>query len=172
MRTLSLILLTAAFAPAQNVVLTELKSLYEGHRRNIMESAEKIPADRYSFRPSDDVMTVRGQFGHIADVNYSICSAIKDEPNPWKGNLEKRELDKAGFLAELTKSYDYCMAALNGTTDSALGQTIKRGTSERTRAWYALHLLEHMTLHYGNLITYMRIQKMVPPETERRQLKK
>lgn len=169
MKRLFCFLALASAASAQNVMLTELKGLYQGQWRNIAEAAEKIPTDRYPFRPVDEVMTVRGLLGHIADANYSLCSGVKNEPNPWKGNLEKRELDKAAFIAELNKSYDYCIAALDGATDAAMADKIKRGTSERTRAWYALHLLEHMTMHYGNLITYMRIQKIVPPETERQQ---
>jgi uncharacterized damage-inducible protein DinB len=35
-----------------------------------------------------------------------------------------------------------------------------------------MHLLDHTALHYGNLITYLRIKGLVPPETERRQAQK
>jgi uncharacterized protein YciI len=48
---------------------------------------------------------------------------------------------------------------------------VKRGTREVVKANSGVHILWHPSLHYGNLITYMRLKGIVPPETERAQTK-
>lgn len=164
MRISIALLAFAASSFAQDPVMTALRSLYDGHRRNILEAAAKVPEKDFGFRPTPDVMTFGQQLAHIADVNHSICASLKGEKNPG-GGLAHKHLDHMSFLAAVEQSFDYCKGALGATTDAQLAEM----QGQRTRAWNALHLLEHMTMHYGNLITYMRIRGLVPPETERRQ---
>lgn len=161
----------AAFAAsclAQDPVLKSLKGQVDMFRQNILEAAEKAPASIYDFKPSPDVMSFHQQLAHIADANYSICSPLKNEANPNTSPIEKKAPGK-DVIPAVKASFDYCDAALNAMTDSNLAATIKRGTSERPVAYYAFHLLDHVSLHYGNMITYMRLKGIVPPETERRQ---
>lgn len=165
--------LAATFTFAQDATVAALRSLYEGQQANIVAAAEKIKESDYGFAPSHDVMSVKAILSHLGDVNYSICSSLKGEKNPSAGAIDKRATAKAEVLTALNESYAYCGAVLGGMKDADLAATYQAGATTRTKAWNALHLLEHMTLHYGNIITYMRIRGQVPPETERRmQMKK
>jgi uncharacterized damage-inducible protein DinB len=163
-----LVAVSAAACPAQDVVVRTLKAQVGTFRQNMLEAADKMPASDYSFKPSPDVMSFHQQLAHVADANYSLCSALKNEANPNQGTLEKKAAGK-DVIPALKASFDYCSSALDGLTDAKLAETIKRGTAERPLAYYALHLLDHVALHYGNLITYQRLKGIVPPETERRQ---
>ncbi|MBI4892366.1 MAG: DinB family protein [Acidobacteria bacterium] len=158
----------AALCSAQTTAVNALKGQVDGIRQNIMEAAEKAPLSVYSYKPADGVMTFHQQLAHIADANYSICAPLKNnEANPNQGPTEEKAAGK-DVIPALKASFDYCDAALATLTDAGLAGTIKRGTSERPAAYYAFHLLDHIALHYGNLITYMRANNIVPPETERR----
>ncbi|MBI5280960.1 MAG: DinB family protein [Candidatus Solibacter usitatus] len=159
----------AGLAPAQDVVAKNLTALFAGYRVNIMEALGKVKPEDYGFKPSPDVRTMREQFAHIADANYSICSGLKGEANPNTSPLEQKDLGKPELTKAVADSFDYCMAAMEGWSDAKFSEMVKRGTTERPKAYHALHLLEHTGLHYGNLVTYMRMKGMVPPETERRQ---
>jgi uncharacterized damage-inducible protein DinB len=159
----------AALASAQDVTMAALRSLYEGQQANIVAAAEKMRDSDLEFRPSHDVMSTKAILAHLGDVNYSICASLKGEKSPSAGAIEKRIANKAELLTALNESYAYCGGVLGGMKDANLAETYQAGQTTRTKAWHALHLLEHMTLHYGNIITYMRIRGMVPPETERRQ---
>lgn len=159
----------ASFACGQEVAVAALRNLYEGQQANIVAAAEKMKDSDLAFAPSHDVMSAKAILAHLGDVNYSICASLKGEKNPSAGAIEKRTTTKAELLTALNESYAYCNAVLGGMKDANLAETYQAGQATRTKAWNALHLLEHMTLHYGNLITYMRIRGMVPPETERRQ---
>lgn len=158
----------AAACQAEDTVVKTLKAQVDSFRQNALEAAEKVSAADYAYKPTPDVMSFHQMLAHIADANYSICSPLKNEANPNTAPLEKKTTGK-DVIPALKASFDYCDAALTALDDAKLAATIKRGTTERPLAYYALHLLDHTALHYGNLITYMRLKGVVPPETERRQ---
>ena len=155
----------------QDAVAKSLKSLFEGYRVNLNEALAKVKESDYDFKPAPEVNTLRGMMAHIADANFSICAGMKPEPNPNQNPNKVSWLEKNPGKAELTRaindSFDYCEAVMEGWTDAKFAETVKRGNTERVKAYSALHLLEHTALHYGNLITYMRMKGVVPPETER-----
>ena len=153
----------------QDAAVAALRNLYEGQQANIVAAAEKMRDSDLEFRPSHDVMNTKAILAHIGDTNYGICSSLKGEKNPSAGGIEKRTATKAELISALNESYVYCNGVLGGMKDANLAETYPAGQTTRTKAWNAMHLLEHMTMHYGNIITYMRIRGMVPPETERRQ---
>jgi uncharacterized damage-inducible protein DinB len=163
------LLAAAGMAFAQDTTMAALRSLYDGQRANIVAATEKMRDSDLEFKPSHDVMSTKAILAHIGDVNYSICATLKGEKNPSAGAIEKRAASKAELLVALNESYAYCDVVLGGMKDANLAETYQAGQTTRTKAWNAIHLLEHMTMHYGNIITYMRIRGMVPPETERRQ---
>jgi uncharacterized damage-inducible protein DinB len=169
LRLLGIALLAAAGATPQTAAIKTARSLADSYRQNILESAAKLPEADYNFKPSPDVMTVREMLAHIGDANYSICSPLKGDTNANPNPLGKRSLSKAELIDGVKASFDYCLGALDATTDAQLGEMYKRGTVERPKAYAVMHLLDHTALHYGNLITYLRIKGLVPPETERRQ---
>lgn len=157
----------AACCQAEDAVVKALKGQMDGFRQNTLEAAAKVAAADYAFKPAPEVMSFHQLLAHITDANYSICAPLKNEANPNTTATEKKAAGK-DVIPALTASFDYCDAALAGLDDAKLATKIKRGTTERPLAYYALHLLDHTALHYGNLITYMRLKGVVPPETERR----
>ncbi len=165
-KTLMLGLLAWLPLCADDVVARNLKALFDGYKQNMLESAAKISDADYRFKPSPDVMTVHELLGHMTDANYSICSQMKAEKNPDAGGNAKNSDGKTALIAALTKSFDYCLAAIDATDGKMAEKTNAR--VPRDKAYAALHLLDHTALHYGNLITYMRIKGLTPPETERR----
>lgn len=156
----------ACFAQ-QDAVAKSLKNLFEGYRLNLNEAIAKVKESDYDFKPTPEVKTLREMMAHIADANYAICAGLKPEPNPNKESWEKKNPGKAELRKAINDSFDYCGAAMEGWSDAKFAETVKRGNTERAKAAGALHLLEHTAMHYGNLITYMRIKGVVPPETER-----
>lgn len=48
-------------------------------------------------------------------------------------------------------------------TDATLAEVVKApsGTS-RPKSYYVSHLLAHTSLHYGNVVTYLRLNRIAP----------
>jgi uncharacterized damage-inducible protein DinB len=161
-----LLCLLPALLMADDVVTKNLKTHVETYRGNILAAAEKIAPGDYTFKPSPDVMSIHEMLGHMTDANYGTCASVKGETNPDKGGNAKANPSKEAVIAALSKSFDYCVDAITASDGKLADQTKTR--VPRDKAWFALHILDHVALHYGNLITYMRIKGLVPPETERR----
>jgi hypothetical protein len=53
-----------------------LQAQYASLKRNIIGSAEKMPAERFSFKPAPEVMTYAGLLVHVVDVQYGFCHAV------------------------------------------------------------------------------------------------
>lgn len=162
MRALLLLLPIALWADEAGT--RSLRSHMERYRNQVMAAAEKFSEADYGFKPSADVMTVHEMLGHLTDANYSICAPMKGEANPDKAGNAKRNATKAELIPALRKSFDYCLAAVDAADGKWSDKPNPR--SQRELAWTALHLLDHTALHYGNLVTYLRMKGLVPLESE------
>jgi uncharacterized damage-inducible protein DinB len=133
----------------------------------IVRSADKMPEENYSFKPSPDVRSYGAILGHIADAQYLFCSAAMGEKNPAPG-IEKTKTSKADLTAALKEAVGYCQKAYSALTDESAGQVVKFFGGERSK----LNILQfnnmHNMEHYGNLVTYLRIKGIVPPSSEPR----
>src|SRR6266849_1770679 len=135
MRTGSwVIVLGAAVSAAQaqdNLLSKEVREAYQTVKDNLLRSAEKMPAENYSFKPAPRVRTFGEILGHVAQEQYLFfCGPVKGE-------------EKA---ADIQKT-------------KAVGE-------QHTKLHVLWENIVHDTLHYGNLVTYLRIKGLVPPSTE------
>lgn len=168
MRYFACFAIAATTALAQeNPFSADIKSLYAITTGNITKSAEKVSDELYSFKPSPDVRTFGELIGHVADAQYLFCSAAKAEKNPSPG-IEKGKKTKAELVPALKEAFAYCQAVYDGLTDKAGMEKVKFFRGERTRASVLDFNSMHNYEHYGNLVTYMRINKIVPPSSESR----
>ncbi len=154
-----------AQAPA-NPLSADLKSAWNQIKGNIAKSAEKLPEEQYSFKPSPDVRSFGQLIGHIADANYMICGAAKGEQKAM--GIEKSKTSKADLIAALADSAAYCDSAYDALTDASAAEMVKMFGRERTRMGALQTNVAHDNEHYGNLVTYMRMKGLVPPSSERR----
>ena len=155
-----------------------LKRTWDGVKRNVQESAEKMPAEGYGFRPAGVAEEVRtfGQFlAHIGGGNMSYCGRAKGEaPEALQANGKRfADLEKSGTRDEIIKalgeSIAYCDGVYGSMTDAKLLELVAAGQMQVPRAQFLISNISHDNEHYGNLVTYFRAKGMVPPSTERTQ---
>jgi uncharacterized damage-inducible protein DinB len=159
--------------PASGDPLTAaLKRQFDGVARNVKEAAEKMPEDKYTYQATKDVRTFGGFVGHVANAHYMLCSRAKGEANPNKDDLEKTS-GKAALVKAITAANDYCASVFTAANDKWMLETISQGqganATQVPRAAVLAGNTSHSNEHYGNLVTYMRINGLVPPSTERAQ---
>jgi uncharacterized damage-inducible protein DinB len=144
-----------------------LTSMYRAARANLVEAAEAMPEEHYSFKPSDDVRTFGQIVGHVANANYNLCRPGRDVDSPNKTNLEQLA-SKAELVAALKASFDYCDPAYEGLTDAIMAEPAKFGQTPITKGYALTFNVVHDNEHYGNVATYLRMKGVVPPSTARR----
>jgi uncharacterized damage-inducible protein DinB len=157
-----------ATPPAQPLSAT-LKSLWDGLKLNLVQSAEKMPEADYGFQPTRDVMTYGQLLAHVANSSFTYCARGKGEDNPNKEDFQKTRTAKADIVKALNDAVAYCDGVYGGMTDAAAMEVVKSGQNLVPKARFLIVNISHDNEHYGNLVTYMRLKGLVPPSTERAQ---
>jgi uncharacterized damage-inducible protein DinB len=143
------------------------RSLWDPMIGYITAVAEELPESTYAFRPTPEVRSIGQLIGHVAGAQYLICGAALGDPPREEDSIEKTKTKKADLVAALKASTEYCGRAY-AQTDKAAQQKTKLFGQERTRL-YALGLnATHDAEHYGNLVTYLRMNRIVPPSSRQR----
>ncbi len=150
---------------AQNPLTASHKGLFMIAKTNVLKAAEKMPEANYSYRATDEVRTFGQIVGHVADAQYLFCSAAMGEKNPAPG-IEKSKTTKADLVQALKDAFAYCDKAYDGMTDAHAADTIKFFGRESTKLAVLSFNSAHTMEHYGNIVTYMRLNKLVPPSSE------
>ena len=169
MRLLTAALLFTAVASAQDIpanpLITVSKTIYGMSKDDILRSVDKIPESMWSFQPTKDVRTVAQMFAHIADGQYEFCSAVV-EGKPVSKDIEKTHKTKAEIVPALKGAFAYCDSAYAKMTDANAADIVPFFGMKATKLGIMDFNTAHNMEHYGNLVTYMRINGIVPPSSE------
>jgi len=176
MRTFLLAAIAAGVCLAQPPDLGTLsghaRSLQSMVKTYITKSAEKMPEADFSFRPAPEIRSFGELIGHIAEDNYVFCSSVLGEKNPGQGIEEAIKKDpkktKASIIESLNASFTYCDKAYAALDDKNAADPIKFFGQNRVRLGVLSFNTSHDFEHYGNMVTYLRLKKIVPASSERR----
>jgi uncharacterized damage-inducible protein DinB len=157
-------LAVSASAQQANPITASVKSTHDTVRGYITRSAEQFPDDKYGFQATKDVRTFGQLLGHIANANYMICGAATGQKGPG-GDIEKTATTKADLQKALADSFAFCDKAFEAMTDARGAEMVKFFGGEQARLGVLAFNNAHNFEHYGNLVTYMRLNGMVPPST-------
>ena len=144
-----------------------LKNLYTNVRGWIMQAAEAMPEDQYSFKPTPEVRSFAEILGHLANAQYNFCAAPRKMASPNKTDIEKTATTKAALVAALKSAFEFCDSAYE-IADAGLTEMVKSGQREVAAGYGLTFNVAHNFEHYGNLVTYMRLKGMVPPSSQGR----
>jgi hypothetical protein len=155
---------TSGQAPGKTTVVSGLQSKYTELKRNIQETAEKMPDADFAFRPMPDIRTFGELFGHMANSQFNNCSGAKGEANPNQGTDNELKTTKAELIKALNASFEYCDGAYAALTEQNAGQFVKSGENEVTRGYALLNNVWHNAEMYGAAATYLRLKNLITRE--------
>jgi uncharacterized damage-inducible protein DinB len=116
----------------------------------VTKSADMVPAEKYSYKPVDTVRSFGQIIGHITDSYNFFCARGSGNKVEWADPAEKGTTDKATLVPKLKEAVDKCNAVY-ATDNGQLAPLMEN--------------IAHTNLHYGNLITYLRMMGMKPPSS-------
>ncbi len=159
---------TAVVSAQENPLSGFNKNAYGRVKDTLLRSAEKMPEENYSFKPTDSVRSYGQIVGHVADAQYLFCSIVLGEKNP-APKVEQTKTSKADLIVALKTAFGYCDKAYDGMTDASAAEMVKLFGSDAPKLGVLTVNNMHNMEHYGNLVTYMRLKNIVPPSSEQRQ---
>jgi len=140
--------------------LTTTLSIFRSNMQDkIMKSAEAMPESKYSYQPTKDVRSFAEILNHVADISYILCSNAKGEANPDTTNVSD---SKTQTIARLKGAFGYCDAVYSGFTDAHLNDRADFFGFKTNKMFILTQVGNHDALHYGNLVTYLRINGLEP----------
>jgi uncharacterized damage-inducible protein DinB len=114
----------------------------------ILKAAERVPADKYSYKPAPTVRTFGELLGHIADGSNYFCGRAIAGNVQWSDANATGKTDKATVVPKLKEALAACGAA----HETGLLAPLMANDG-------------HVNLHYGNMVTYLRMLGLVPPSS-------
>lgn len=159
---------TPPAAGSANPFTDGLKAQATQVRNLVLRTAEKVPEELYSFKATPDVRSIAGLLGHIADANVGICTFAKGEKPDFSTLGNEKKTAKADLIAGLKQAFAFCdevFATLNDQNGTAMVEMF--GMKQPKLGVMAFNN-SHTFEHYGNLVTYMRLNKIIPPSSEPR----
>jgi uncharacterized damage-inducible protein DinB len=144
---------------APNPLTTTLSIFRSNMQDKIMKSADAMPESKYSYRPMKDVRSFGEILNHVADISYTLCSNVKGEANPIATTAK---VSKTEIIAYLKGSFDYCDGVYSGFTDAHLDDPADFWGAKTNKMFILTQVGNHDALHYGNLVTYLRINGLTP----------
>ena len=163
------ILAAFAIAPAgvtaQGPVTGSLKGLHDITVGNISATAEKVPANLYGYQPTDEVRTMGQILAHVANSQYQFCSAASGRESPMRDNLEETATTKAQITVALTDAFAFCNEVYAAMSDADGAKMVDFFGNQMAASAVLAFNSAHNYEHYGNLVTYMRINGIVPPSS-------
>jgi DinB family protein len=146
--------------------------------RQLVQTADAMPANKYSFAPTvgefKGVRTFGEQVKHLAATNYILAAGALGERPPDDAGDETGPQDlrmKGDILDYLRGSFRalHRAAAAIDDTNAIVGDVpISPLTGKATRLGYLLEGLLHTYDHYGQMVIYLRMNGVVPPASRNR----
>ncbi len=155
-------------AQSANPITASLRSAWNSAKANVRRSADVMPEAKYNFKPVDSVRTFGAMLAHIAGASYEFCSAAKGEKSPHAEDaFEKSAKTKAEIVKALDDAIAYCDEVYKTLDDTKAAQMTAGafGGPQGARASSLIGNTGHFQEHYGNLVTYLRINGLVPPSS-------
>ncbi|HME97837.1 MAG TPA: DinB family protein [Methylomirabilota bacterium] len=158
--------LVSAQTPAPSLS-KELVATYQRAAKEILDMAEAMPAEKYSYKPTPEISTFGDQLVHLAGIMQRFVDSAKGAKTEehHHGAMTKPEI-----IALLKKSFQSVEDMVTPLSDAQLLEPVKFPFGNRTvtRATFWQGPMYQIRNHYGQLVVYVRMNGIVPPASVRR----
>ena len=144
---------------APNPLTTTLSIFRSNMQDKIIKAADAMPESKYSYRPTKDVRSFGEIVTHVADISYYLCSNVKGEAPPATAAAKGFEGRDPAYLKG---AFDYCDGVYSGFTDAHLNDPADFWGFKTNKMFILTQVGNHDALHYGNLVTYLRLNGLEP----------
>lgn len=129
-----------------------------------LQVAASMPSEYYQFQPAEYEMTFGGQLLHLsANLGWLSSTYLTSEQNPVQ-KADMRISQKDSVIAVVTRTYDYALQALDRFPPNQLNENVTFFAGPMNKLQIVNLINDHQTHHRGQLIVYLRLKKITPPD--------
>jgi hypothetical protein len=156
-----------ATAPLRAQASPDLLADFERNHTTVLAYIDAMPDSAMGFRPTPGVRSFAQQFDHIVTTNLEVAAiALRGlKAAPALGDSTKYLHDKADLRRYADTTYGYMLGALRAASAAQLRKPVAiYGQPPQPAARLAQLSFEHSVWTLGQVVPYMRLNGVKPPE--------
>jgi uncharacterized damage-inducible protein DinB len=150
-------------AQTNDSLLNQLSAKWKNAKSYTLKVAELMPEEQYNFKPVPDVMTFGEQLLHIAQ-NMNWLSSAYLLGSKQNSKSEAKVLIKQSIINTISTAYDSAFSIHYRLTPKQLDEVVPFFAGPKARRQILILMHDHQTHHIGQLIVYLRLKGIKPPE--------
>ena len=162
----------ASQAPVSaNPLTDQIRTYFDRVKGYLTKSIDMVPEDKWTWAPTPDVRSFARMFGHITDDNNGGCwqlAGLEARPasldSPGNNDSNAQKMSRADLRKAYLDSFALCDKAFTQVNDQNAATPAVAG-GRGTRLGGLAYNWSHINEHYGNLVTYFRLNNIVPPSS-------
>lgn len=160
---LLLTLIIRSNAQTDDSLLNQLSRKLQNAKSYTLKIATLMPEDGYNFKPVPDEMTFGKQLLHIAqNMNWLTSSYLNGSKQ--NNKLNNTPVSKQEILNTITEAYDTAIAVHSRLKTQQLDEIVPFFAGPLARRQILILLHDHQAHHVGQLIVYLRLKGIKPPD--------
>ncbi len=164
MKTAAITLILSLFlyqAQGQTMSKSELTLVFKNAEQYLVGVAQRMPEEHFDFQPTEEVRNFGAQLNHVTSNIYRLTSKYflnQDTPD------FKLENSKPAQIKAFQEAMEYLLKNIQNSSENELHSTTTFFTGEKMPKWKLLLVIrDHMTHHRGQMILYLRLKGIAPP---------
>lgn len=159
----NLVLLSCFGHAQQNGFIRDFGKKWANAMAYTLEVAELMPDSAYDFKPTPEEMTFKEQLLHMMD-NVSWLSSSYLGGQKSNTNFKDKAHTKLQVIEMIREEFQLSALAIAQLPASALEEEVKFFAGPMNKRQIVALLHDHMTHHRGQLLVYLRLKGIKPPQ--------
>ena len=126
-----------------------------------LEFAEKMPADKYDFRPVPEIRTYAEQLLHASGSSVFFTGYLGGKGVEF--NLEPENPTKEMVIDLMQKSDEYARSVIKEISDEQMTEVVETFAGPLSKEAVCWFMRDHMTHTRGQMVIYLRLNGLEPP---------
>lgn len=147
---------------AQDTPISAFLEKWENSKNYLVEMAEAMPEDKYTFKPTERQKTFQEQLLHIKG-NMDWLSTTYFAKDKKKEEKKETYTTKAAVIAAIKEAFDNTANIIKKATPEELKEVVEFFAGPKTKLQILNLLQDHVTHHRGQLIVYLNLNDIKPP---------
>ncbi|WP_255452596.1 DinB family protein [Aquimarina sp. RZ0] len=138
---------------------------WKNSKEYLLAIADAMPEDKYAYKPTDREMDFKNQLLHICgNMRWLGTTYFSEEKFDRKKLSENNPEKKKDIISFLSDSFDMVYDKITKTEDKELELTVDFFAGNKSKLQILNLLQDHVTHHRGQLIVYLNLNEIKPPE--------
>jgi len=147
----------------QDPFIVDFLSKWENARAYTVEFAEAMPADKYTYKPTEGQRAFNEQLTHMCGNMIWLSTAFLEGAGLASADAEHPPAEKEEVIALLNETFEYVEQTVESFDISKINEEVEFFAGPMSRRKVFFLLMDHLTHHRGQLAVYLRLNDITPP---------